>query len=188
LSAAAIALLNQVRTTTVTSTDGSVTVTPALSVSPGGTNNYNLSVPAVNQMSFFWTKNYDANTESITGLTRLGSIWKTPAANPVLSAGMAAWLSVLHVDNLFNVDQQFKVDVNIVLQKAAKAYDPPQLHINSMVRAAIASVPTTGTSDSFDIMFFDNAATSPQYRDIPIGYSTLGNLLDVLVLEITIYQ
>ena len=188
LTPAAVAILDAVRVYNIISSDGSVVVTPSGGATPGSTKTFNLSTPAVNQMSFFYTENFLAGTAAITNLTRLGSIWKTPSVNPTVSPATIAWLSVMRISDLFNSAQPFKVDVRFISQQAIKALDPPTLHINKLIEVQIANAPYTGTALNFDLMFFDVAGTDPFYRDIPIGYSNLGAYLKSMTLQFTIYQ
>jgi len=187
----AIAYLASIRTYSVTSNDGSVDITttsvPGSATTPPSTE-YDVSAAVTNQMSFFYTENFLANTASITNLTRRGNIWKTPSVNPTISTAMIAWLSVMRISDLFNVAQAFKVDVRFISQQATKALDPPTLHINKLIEVQVANAPSTGTALSFDLMFFDVAGTDPFYRDIPIGYNNLGAYLESMTLQITIYQ
>jgi len=182
-------LLDAVRVYNITSSDGSVVVAPIGGATPGSTKTFDLSTPAVNQMSFFYTENFLAGTAAITNLTRLGSIWKTPSVNPVISPATIAWLSVMRISDLFNVPQPFKVDVRFIAQRAIKALDPPQGHINKVVEVEVAfTVPYAGTGVSFDLMFFDVAGTDPFYRDIPIDYNDLNRYLESMTIQFTIYQ
>ena len=187
LTPAAVAILNAVRVYDITSSDGSVVVTPSGGATPGSTKTFDLSTPAVNQMSFFYTENFLAGTAAITNLTRLGSIWKTPSVNPTVSPATIAWLSVMEVSDLFNAPQAFKVDVRIVAQSAIKALSP-QTGINSVIAVELADLPATGTASDFSLQFFDEAATHPVYRNQPIGYNNLGAYLEYMTLQITIYQ
>ena len=186
----AIDYLASIRTYSVTSNDGSVGITPTLvpgSATTPPSTSYDLSAEVVNQMSFFYTENFLAGTAAITNLTRKGGIWKFPYVNPTVSPAMVTWLSVMEVSNLFNVPQDFKVDVRIVSQSAIKALSP-QTGLNSVIAVELADLPTTGTGSDFSLQFFDQAATHPVYRNQPIGYNNLGAYLEVMVLQITIYQ
>ena len=186
----AIDYLASIRTYSVTSNDGSVGITPTLvpgSATTPPSTSYDLSAEVVNQMSFFYTENFLAGTAAITNLTRKGGIWKFPYVNPTVSPAMVTWLSVMEVSNLFNVPQDFKVDVRIVSQSAIKALSP-QTGLNSVIAVELADLPTTGTGSDFSLQFFDVAGTDPFYRDIPIGYNNLGAYLESMTLQITIYQ
>ncbi len=121
LTSAAVALLDQVRTTTVTSTDGSVTVTPTLSVSPGGTNNYNLSVSVPSSISFVITK-VAGVAPAISDITEYGSIFaNTVQADTPIFSGQRYWIRVYNF--LAGAATQYKVTAQLTWQNPAPGFE-----------------------------------------------------------------
>jgi hypothetical protein len=155
LTSAAVALLDAIRVTTITSPDSSVTVGNVVSGTPGGTNAFTLVTPFnENHYSMLVTYTNPTLTAGTPTVRRSGNVWAAGAPT-LLGIGMSGVI-VLNISNLLLAGtRQLYATATIVSDTPVKArrLSSTSLPINNVVSAV--ALTTNGASSSVNICFFD---------------------------------
>lgn len=169
--------------TTVTSSDGSVTVTPSTAEGLPPVVNYDLSVAG---MEKYWYFTVDILFDTVNGQIDswlVSSQRKFPATgfwsptDPVIDSALTGPMRNMRIRNLFanpvKVDPLLKWNITMVLQTPTPANDVPTIHLNAIAGILFQFLTAGAGLTAIDVLFEDRRTHSVQYGDIAWHFTGL---------------